>query len=124
MLTTPFPPGGLYWGLTALQMLGSPETLPREEVIEFVLSCQHPNGGFGSHPQYDPHLLYTLSAVQILFMEDALDWIDIDKVASCMCLFLFSLFSMHSLTQYYHGSSRGVTSAGGRLVPRRPVWRD
>lgn len=69
-------------------MLGSPETLPREEVIEFVLSCQHTNGGFGSHPQYDPHLLYTLSAVQILFMEDALDRIDIDKVASCMFVHL------------------------------------
>lgn len=34
-------------------------------------------------PKYDPHLLYTLSAIQILFMEDALDRIDGDKVASC-----------------------------------------
>lgn len=72
---------GLYWGLTALHMLGAPDALEREAVIEFVLSCQHPNGGFGAHPNHDPHVLYTLSAVQILFLEDALDRIDADKVA-------------------------------------------
>lgn len=52
-------------------------------MIDFVLSCQHPSGGFGANVKYDPHILYTLSAVQILLIEDALDLIDKDKVAEC-----------------------------------------
>lgn len=40
-------------------------------------------GGFGSLPKYDTHILNTLYAVQVLFMEDALDRIDVDKVAAC-----------------------------------------
>lgn len=64
--------------------MGEADKLPRQEVIDFVLSCQHPSGGFGANVQYDPHLHYTLSALQILLIEDALDKIDKDKVADCM----------------------------------------
>ncbi|KAI9833457.1 MAG: hypothetical protein M1819_003615 [Sarea resinae] len=64
---------GLYWGLTALHLLGHPEALPREEVIEYVLSCQHDSGGFGAAPGHDAHMLYTVSAVQILVTLDAVD---------------------------------------------------
>ena len=64
---------GLYWGLTALHLLGHPEALPRAETIDFVLSCQHENGGFGAAPGHDAHMLSTVSAVQILAMVDALD---------------------------------------------------
>ncbi|KAI9772325.1 MAG: hypothetical protein M1840_001074 [Geoglossum simile] len=64
---------GLYWGLTALHLLGHPEALPRDETIAFVLSCQHENGGFGAAPGHDAHMLYTVSAIQILATVDALD---------------------------------------------------
>lgn len=64
---------GLYWGLTALHLLGHPEALPRAETIDFVLSCQHENGGFGAAPGHDAHMLSTVSAVQILAMVDAFD---------------------------------------------------
>jgi geranylgeranyl transferase type-2 subunit beta len=64
---------GLYWGLTALSLLGHPEALPRDEVVSFVLSCQHDNGGFGSAPGHDAHMLSTVSAVQILAILDAFD---------------------------------------------------
>lgn len=64
---------GLYWGLTALHLMGRPDALPREETIKFVLSCQHENGGFGAAPRHDTHMLYTVSAVQILATIDALD---------------------------------------------------
>ncbi|KAI1502428.1 terpenoid cyclases/protein prenyltransferase alpha-alpha toroid [Biscogniauxia marginata] len=67
---------GLYWGLTALHLLRHPDALPRDETIDFVLSCQHPNGGFGAAPGHDPHMLYTVSAVQILALVDALDELD------------------------------------------------
>lgn len=64
---------GVYWGLTALHLLGHPEALPRNETIDFVLSCQHENGGFGAAPGHDAHLLSTVSAVQILAMVDGFD---------------------------------------------------
>ncbi|KAF7564057.1 hypothetical protein G7046_g4 [Stylonectria norvegica] len=67
---------GLYWGLTALHLLGHPEALPRQDVIDFVLSCQHENGGFGAAPGHDAHMLSTVSAVQILAMTDAFDQLD------------------------------------------------
>ncbi|KAG5291365.1 rab geranylgeranyltransferase [Histoplasma capsulatum G186AR] len=64
---------GVYWGLTALHLLGHPEALPRDETIAFVLSCQHDNGGFGAAPGHDAHMLYTVSAVQILVTIGAVD---------------------------------------------------
>ncbi|KAL8949386.1 MAG: hypothetical protein Q9222_004506 [Ikaeria aurantiellina] len=67
---------GVYWGLTALHLLGHPDALPRNEMIDFVLSCQHSDGGFGAAPGHDAHMLYTVSAVQILVTLDALDELD------------------------------------------------
>ncbi|KAK2750180.1 hypothetical protein FQN57_004676 [Myotisia sp. PD_48] len=64
---------GVYWGLTALHLLGHPDALPRDETIDFVLSCQHDSGGFGAAPGHDAHMLYTVSAVQILVTLDAVD---------------------------------------------------
>ena len=56
---------GVYWGLTALDLLNNLDRMDRQEVLEFVKSCQHPCGGFGAAPRHDPHLLYTLSAIQV-----------------------------------------------------------
>ncbi|KAL9012723.1 MAG: hypothetical protein Q9173_002534 [Seirophora scorigena] len=67
---------GIYWGLTALHLLRYPDALPRQETIDFVLSCQHANGGFGAAPGHDAHMLYTVSAVQILVTVGALDELD------------------------------------------------
>ncbi|PNS17815.1 hypothetical protein CAC42_3210 [Sphaceloma murrayae] len=61
---------GIYWGLTALHLLGRSDALPRDELIDFVLSCWCTNGGFGAAPGHDAHLLYTVSAVQVLSMLD------------------------------------------------------
>lgn len=75
--------------MTALHLLNHPEALPRDETIAFVLSCQHENGGFGAAPTHDAHMLYTVSAVQILATVDALDALEADgrrgkdRVASC-----------------------------------------
>ncbi|RGB39728.1 terpenoid cyclases/protein prenyltransferase alpha-alpha toroid [Rhizophagus diaphanus] len=78
---------GVYWGLTALDLLNSIDALKKEDVVKYVVSCQHDNGGFGGHIGHDPHLTYTLYAVQILVIEDALDAVNVDKiveyVASC-----------------------------------------
>ncbi|RPB27381.1 rab geranylgeranyltransferase beta subunit [Terfezia boudieri ATCC MYA-4762] len=72
---------GVYWGLTALDLLGHRGVLPRDKTIEYVKSCQHENGGFGAHPGHDAHILTTVSAVQILAIEDALDQVDKDQIA-------------------------------------------
>jgi len=50
------------------------------QVIGFVLSCQQENGGFGGNIGHDAHLLYTLSAVQILCLFDALPRLDVPRV--------------------------------------------
>lgn len=64
---------GIYWGLTALHLLHHPEALPRDGLLDYVFSCMHENGGFGAAPGHDPHMLYTVSSVQILAMTDGFD---------------------------------------------------
>ncbi|ODQ78423.1 hypothetical protein BABINDRAFT_39423 [Babjeviella inositovora NRRL Y-12698] len=81
---------GLYWGLTALCLMKSPDTLPRDDVIAFILSCRDPNGGFGAFPRHDGHLLSTLSAVQMLATLDALDVLAPSEVDSIVA-FIMSL---------------------------------
>jgi geranylgeranyl transferase type-2 subunit beta len=67
---------GLYWGLTALHLLGHPDALPRDKTLEFVFACQNNDGGFGAAPGHDSHMLYTVSAVQILATLNALPDLD------------------------------------------------
>lgn len=80
---------GVYWGLTALHLLGYPDALSRLATIDFIFSCQHENGGFGAAPGHDAHMLYTVSAVQILGTVDALEELDrrgkagTEKVGKC-----------------------------------------
>ena len=40
--------------------------------MEFVFACQNSDGGFGAAPGHDSHMLYTVSAVQILATIDGL----------------------------------------------------
>lgn len=70
---------GIYWGITAMDLMKELHRMDREEVITFVKSCQHDCGGIGASLAHDPHLLYTLSAVQILTIYDAIDAINVDK---------------------------------------------
>ncbi|RMZ75864.1 hypothetical protein DV737_g5060, partial [Chaetothyriales sp. CBS 132003] len=67
---------GVYWGLTALHLLGCPDGLPRDKTIAFVLACQNSDGGFGAAPGHDSHMLYTVSAVQVLATIDAISALD------------------------------------------------
>lgn len=73
---------GAYWGLTALDLMGKLDAVDREEVVSWVLQCQHDCGGFSGNIGHDPHILYTLSAVQILALLDKLDAIDADKISA------------------------------------------
>lgn len=74
--------------------MNAKDTLDRDQVIDFVQKCQDKKtGGFGGNVNHDPHLLYTLSAVQILVIEDALDAIDVEKVVECMFSFLIQVYT-------------------------------
>lgn len=57
---------GIYWSLTAMDLMGKLDDMNRTEIIEFIKQCQHGCGGVGASIDHDPHLLYTLSAVQVL----------------------------------------------------------
>ncbi|TVU05166.1 hypothetical protein EJB05_48319, partial [Eragrostis curvula] len=73
---------GAYWGLTTLDLLHKLNAVDAAEVVEWIMSCYHPeSGGFGGNVGHDPHVLYTLSAVQVLCLFDRLDVLDVDKVA-------------------------------------------
>ncbi|KAJ6694495.1 hypothetical protein OIU85_005201 [Salix viminalis] len=73
---------GAYWGLTTLDLLGKLDALDSNEVIQWIMKCQHESGGFAGNIGHDPHLLYTLSAVQVLALFDKLNVLDADKVAN------------------------------------------
>lgn len=100
--------GGIYWGLVALHLLRHPDALPRAELLDFVVSCYHNNGGLGAAPDHDPHLLYTLYGVQILAMLDAFDDFNArvpagtDKIAHCkFSNILCVVHGSHCNWQYY-----------------------
>lgn len=71
---------GVYWGLGALVLLRRLD-YKREDVLRFVSSCYNCDGGFGGNIYQDSHLLYTMSAIQLLCMFDALDQIDVEQTA-------------------------------------------
>lgn len=68
---------GVYWALTALSLLTTDNTIDEHinttEIVEWVLSCYDSNsGGFGGNTNQDGHILYTLSALQILALTNNL----------------------------------------------------
>jgi geranylgeranyl transferase type-2 subunit beta len=76
---------GMYWGLTALDVVGKLSDLgSREEILSFIKSCQTESGGISASPGHDAHILYTLTAIQNLTTYDAVkeDVIDIEKVVA------------------------------------------
>ncbi|KAF8745175.1 Terpenoid cyclases Protein prenyltransferase, partial [Rhizoctonia solani] len=61
--------------------MGQPTALDRDEMIEFVMSCwNEKEGGFGTFPGHDAHVLSTLSAIQILVMQNATDKLDKPRI--------------------------------------------
>lgn len=110
---------GVYWGLTALALMNRQDALPRDEMIQWVMSCYVPSvgesffpsygargvkctesspresatvrlplGAFSPYPNHDPNVHTTLSAVQILAMQDSLDSLDREKIVNCTRSFL------------------------------------
>ena len=61
---------GVYWCLTCMDLMHALDTMPSEEqIVDFITHCRLPSGGFAASPGHDPHLLHTLSAIQVLYLE-------------------------------------------------------
>lgn len=72
---------GMYWCLTALELINAKEAFLKEDIVKFIKDCQDPeSGGICASKDHDPHLLHTLSAVQILCLYDSLEAIDTEAV--------------------------------------------
>ena len=72
---------GVYWCVTAMDMVGKLDEMEKDEILKFVVQCfDESSGGFRPAEGHDPHMLYTLSAIQILVTFDAVHLIDIEKV--------------------------------------------
>ncbi|CAB1326865.1 unnamed protein product, partial [Coregonus sp. 'balchen'] len=71
---------GIYWGLTVMDLMGQLTRMNQQEISDFIKSCQHDCGGISASVGHDPHILYTLSAVQILSLYDGVNMLDVDKV--------------------------------------------
>ncbi|TQD90669.1 hypothetical protein C1H46_023816 [Malus baccata] len=56
---------GEYWCLTILDLLGKLQAVDVDEVVSWVLHCQHDSSGFEGNIGHEPHVQYTLSAVQV-----------------------------------------------------------
>lgn len=57
---------GIYWGVTGLDLMDKLGRLEKQSIIEFIQKCQCPQtGGISACEGHDPHILYTLSAVQV-----------------------------------------------------------
>lgn len=74
---------GVYWGLTAMYLLGVDLKQEPSSVgmVDWVMSCYDPEtGGFGGNVNHDAHILYTLSAIQILALYDEMHVLDREKI--------------------------------------------
>lgn len=88
----------VYWATTSLNILGNSEGISRQATLDFIQSCAHESGfesrltkrsdslnmtgGYSGNLGHDPHLLYTLSAIQVLTSLDSLHLLDVEKTAS------------------------------------------
>jgi prenyltransferase beta subunit len=82
LLTSHLKLNAVYWAQTALFILDAPN-LPIPDVLTFLSSCYHAkSGGYGGNHGHDPHLMYTLSAIQVLANIDRLDLVN-PKTIDC-----------------------------------------
>ena len=57
----------LYWAVCSLAILNEP--IPSvDKIVEFVQSCANADGGYGGDTGLDSHILFTLSAVQVMMI--------------------------------------------------------
>uniref|UniRef100_A0A1B6EFJ0 Geranylgeranyl transferase type-2 subunit beta n=1 Tax=Clastoptera arizonana TaxID=38151 RepID=A0A1B6EFJ0_9HEMI len=72
---------GMYWGLTAMDVMDQLHSMDKQEVIGFIQQCvNEESGGISASIGHDPHLLYTLSAVQIACLLDCVNELPVEGI--------------------------------------------
>lgn len=74
----------LYWSVTSSFLLGQENNLDSQGILAFVKTCHNEDGGFSASTGHDSHILYTLSAIQILRLIGKLDEFNFEKTIECM----------------------------------------
>ncbi|KOB63536.1 putative Rab geranylgeranyltransferase, beta subunit [Operophtera brumata] len=65
---------GIYWTLTAMELMGQSSRMPKEEIIQFIASCQDSeSGGVSASVGHDPHMLWVMSSLSML---NRIHWVD------------------------------------------------
>lgn len=73
---------GMYWGITTLSLLDQLDDMPQDTIFDFITQCIHPCGGVSASISHDPHILYTLSAVQIACLINREHELPVDKIVA------------------------------------------
>ena len=73
---------GMYWGLTSLICSAASTSWTRTRLSTLRSGAAPDVGGYAPCVYHDAHVLYTLSAVQILALFDRMELIDRDAIAS------------------------------------------
>lgn len=90
----------IYWSLTASILLDAFDQIyPQEKrqiVLEFLQKCYKADGGFsGNEGAHDSHLLFTLSAVQVMLILLGRGkypaWFDLELTINCKLLVAISV---------------------------------
>ena len=72
---------GVYWTAAAAALLQHTQLLDKDDILDFVQKCQHPHTkAYSGSVNHDPHILYTLSAVQICALFQSMDKLDADAI--------------------------------------------
>ena len=78
MRTIPIRTNSIYWGLSALYLVGGLDRINKAEIVDYLKKCQVPEGGFGGNIGHDAHIHQTLSAIQAIIILDAFDEFDFE----------------------------------------------
>jgi len=85
MMTEHLRMGGVYWGVSAMALLGKleGEDRRRDELVAWILKCQDPQnpGGFGPNVGHDADITATHYSLLVLAIYDSLDKVDVKATA-------------------------------------------
>uniref|UniRef100_T1IYZ5 Geranylgeranyl transferase type-2 subunit beta n=1 Tax=Strigamia maritima TaxID=126957 RepID=T1IYZ5_STRMM len=81
---------GIYWGITAMDLLGQLNRMDKQIILEFIAKCQHDCGGISASIGHDPHILYTLSAIQVFYF----NWRNMILVVIAVFRFFFEILTI------------------------------
>jgi geranylgeranyl transferase type-2 subunit beta len=82
IVTEQYRMSGIYWGMSAMATIGAHSELDTKQIIAFIQTCCNEDGGYGGSKGHDSHMLYTLSALQILALCNRMDLVNVPLVAA------------------------------------------